>query len=75
VPITPFLYNQAFEPEALENISAAFAEARNALGLRDRDDKLTELVARRMIELAQQCVRTKTALYLLTVKEFRGEPQ
>lgn len=53
----------------------AFMEARKTLGLKDRDDKLTELVARRIIELAQQGVHTKTALYLMTVQEFKSNPQ
>jgi hypothetical protein len=74
MPITPFLRNQAFDPEAIKNMSEAFTEARRTLGLKDRDDKLTELVARRIVELAQQGVETKTALYLLTVKDFTANP-
>ena len=75
MPITPFLREQAFEPEDLKNMGDAFMEARKTLGLKDRDDKLTELVARRIIELAQQGVHTKTALYLMTVQEFKSNPQ
>ena len=73
--MTPFLRNQAFDPEASNNISDAFAEVRKALGLNDRDDKLTDLVARHIFELAQQGVRTKTALYLLTLHKFTTDPQ
>ena len=73
--ITPFLRDQAFEPEALDNMADALREARKTLGLKDRDDKLTELVARQIVDLARQGVRTKTTLYLLTVKKFKSNPQ
>jgi hypothetical protein len=75
VPITPFLRDQAFDPEAIKNMTDAFTQACETLGLKDRDDKLTGLVARRMIDLARQGVRTKTALYLMTVQEFKDSPQ
>lgn len=72
MPITPFLRNQAFDPEAVRAMGDAFNAARETLGLNDRDDKLTELVARRIIDLAQQGVQTKTDLYLMTVQEFKS---
>jgi hypothetical protein len=75
MPITPFLRDQAFAPEAIKNMTQAFSQARRTLGLTDRDDKLTELVARRIVELAQHGVQTKTALYLLAVQEFTSNPQ
>ncbi len=75
MPITAFLRDQAFEPEALKTMSNAFTEVCGALGLRDQDDKLTQLVARRIIDLAQQGVRTKTALYSMTVHEFKSNQQ
>lgn len=71
MPITPFLHNQPFDPEALKAIGQAFDDACRTLGLADRDD---ELVARQIIELAQTGVRTPTALYMLTVKEFAANP-
>jgi enoyl-CoA hydratase/carnithine racemase len=74
VPITPFLQNQAFDPEVIEEMSAAFADACKTLGLIDRADPITEIVARRIIELAQRGVRTKAALYAMTVKDFNAEP-
>ena len=75
MPITPYLRGQAFDPEMIKVMSDAFTEARRTLGLKDRDDKLTELVARRVIELAQRGVTTKTGLYLMTVQEFKSNPQ
>jgi len=75
VPITPFLRGQAFDPEMLKNMADAFTEACREIGLKDCDDMLTTLVARQVIELAERGVRTKTALYLLTVREFKDNPQ
>lgn len=55
-------------------MTEAFREACQAIGLNERDDKMTALVARQVIELAERGVQTKTALYLLTVQEFRSNP-
>ena len=75
MPITPFLRNQAFDPETIEVMSGAFTKACVTLGLKDRSDPLTELVARQIIELAQRGMRTPTALYLSTLQEFKANPQ
>jgi hypothetical protein len=40
-----------FEPEAIERMTAAYEHALKALELTDRHDPLTELVARKIIEL------------------------
>jgi hypothetical protein len=42
-----------FEPEAIELMTAAYEDALKVLGLTDRQDPLTELVARKIIELAE----------------------
>jgi hypothetical protein len=75
MPITPFLRNQAFDPELIEAMSAAFTKACTALGLSDRADPITELVARYIIECAQRGLRTETALYLSAIREFNAPPQ
>jgi hypothetical protein len=74
MPITPFLSGQAFDPETVEAMGSAFNEACKTLGLVDRADKYAELVAKRVIELAQRGIRTKTALYHGTVRTFRASP-
>jgi hypothetical protein len=75
MPIRPFLANQAFDPELIETMSAVFVETCNALGLADRADPMNEVVAAHIIKLAQCGIRTKTALYLATIKEFKAKPQ
>jgi len=49
--------------------------ATKALGLVDRTDPITELVARHIIKLAQSGIRTENALYLATIEEFKPNPQ
>lgn len=76
MPITPFLAgNQAFDPDAIEEMSSAFVKACAHLGLSLKTDPLTELVARHIIEAAQRGIRTETALYFSALQEFRSNPQ
>lgn len=71
MPITPFLRNHAFEPEQIEIMSAAFVDACAVLGLADRTDAATELVAMRIIELAQRGVVTHVELFDRAIEGFK----
>lgn len=75
MPITPFLRGQAFEPETVEAMAKAFVTTREALGLSDRDDAMTQLVAEKIIELAQRGLKNSSTLYLAAIKEFKPDPQ
>jgi hypothetical protein len=75
MPIIPFLRGQVFDPELIEAMSMAFTDACETLGLIQRPDQMTELVARQIIELAERGVRTQAALYFMTVEEFKANPQ
>jgi hypothetical protein len=70
LPITPFLAGQAFDQEAIETMSVVFVTVCGRLGLTDRSDKVTETVARKIIELAQRGVRDAAALRQMTLREF-----
>jgi hypothetical protein len=52
MPLTPFLKEAAFDPQAIEAISAAFEAVCASLQLVDRNDPVTEIVARKVIEVA-----------------------
>ncbi len=54
VPIRELLKVHAFEPEDIPVLTAAFEEALRELRLVDRTDPATQLVAKRIIELAQR---------------------
>jgi hypothetical protein len=70
MPITPFLAHQAFEPEVIETMSAAFVAACDALHLKVGDDPATRLVAEKVINLAQRGIRDPIMLRTMTLKEF-----
>jgi hypothetical protein len=54
VPIEQLLKQQSFGPDEIKVLSTAFEEALRELRLVDRTDPATQLVAKRIIELAQQ---------------------
>ena len=74
MPITPFLAGQAFDPEAIENMSAAFVAACDALRLKVGDDPATRFVAEKVIEFAHP--RSQYALQIDTerIRFDRREP-
>jgi hypothetical protein len=72
MPIPPFLSGQAFEPETIRTMSLAFERTCEALGLRKAsDDPATQLVAEKVIELAQRGIREPERLTKMTLEEFR----
>jgi hypothetical protein len=72
VPIVRLLRDEAFGPEAIGAISAAFEDALGELGLTDRSDPIVELVAKRTIQFAQEGELDRHRLRELVVKSFRG---
>jgi hypothetical protein len=54
MPIQEFLDGHAFDPEAIHSMGEALTGACRALGLVDRDDPATRLVAVKIVELARQ---------------------
>ena len=63
VPITPFLRGQAFDPELVNAMGAALSKTCDALGLTERADPITTLVAEKIIELAERGLRNPTAIH------------
>jgi hypothetical protein len=72
VPITPFLKGQAFDPELVEAMGTAFVSTCDALGLTDRTDAITTLVAEKIVELAQRGLRNPTAMHLMAINEIKA---
>lgn len=73
VPIRPFLAGRAFEPETINEMGIALERACAAMGLRDTDDQITQLVAEKIIELAQRGVVGADTLSAMAVKELTGK--
>jgi hypothetical protein len=75
MPITPYLAHQAFEPEIIESMSAAFVQACDTLHLEIGDDPVARFVAEKVIELAQRGVRDPDMLRTMTLEELsKSEP-
>jgi hypothetical protein len=70
MPITPFLDDTKFDPEAKRVLCVAFEMARVALRLADRGDLTNEIIAKRIIELAKAGERNPDLLCEGVLKEF-----
>lgn len=56
------LKNLALGPDDIKVLTAAYEEALRALGLKDRADPATEMIAKKIIELAQRGERDPVRL-------------
>lgn len=63
MPITPFLTDRSFDPDATRAMGVAFENACQSLGLTDKTDAMTRLVASRIIEAARTGERDPVKLY------------
>ncbi len=72
MPITPFLPEpHTFDPDDIKAMSEAFTDLCEALGLKERDDPGTRLIARCIIEHAASGVRSRSALHELVLGEYQ----
>jgi hypothetical protein len=62
VPIRRLLENHVFGPDEITVLTAAFEDTLRTLRLVDRADPATEIIARKIIELAQQGERDPVRL-------------
>ena len=69
--ITPFLAQQAFDPERTRAMGIAFDNACKSLGLAARIDPATEAVAMKIIELARTGVRDPAQMHAMVLAAFR----
>ncbi len=74
MPIYRLLQNSPLGPEELKVLTDAYEQTLRRLSLVDRNDPITELVARKIIELGQRGVREVTQLSELAIKELGVEP-
>ncbi len=76
MPITPFLQEpHAFDPDDVKAMSEAFTQVCDALGLKERDDPATRIIARRIIAHAERGVRSRSALQHLVLEEYQQRPE
>jgi len=69
------LQNSAFEPGLIQVMTTAYEDTCRVLGLADRTDPLTELVAKKIIEIAQTGERDPAALRQRALGELGVRPR
>jgi hypothetical protein len=62
------------QPELVTIMGDVFEDVLQTLGLVDREDPLTKMIARKVIDLAQTGERSPAHLKQLTLDAFNGKP-
>ena len=57
-------------PDAISRVTAAYEQALHTLGVKDRDDPLTEMIAKTIIKIAQTGAHDAAQLSALAIKEL-----
>ena len=71
MPICRMLDDGAFDPVAVQALTSAFEQACAALSLNDCADPLTEIVAKKIIELARRGERDAIRLCDIVLSELQ----
>ena len=67
--------NGSFEPEEVAMLGKVFEDVLQTLGLVDREDPLTVMVAKGLVEYAKTGIRDPDRLKALTVQAFTRQQQ
>jgi hypothetical protein len=70
MPIFRLLQNMPIGPDEIARLTTAYEETLRTIGLVDRNDQITEMIARKIIEIGQRGVRDPMLLSELTIKEM-----
>jgi hypothetical protein len=62
------LKNTAMEPEEVASVTEAYEQTLRTLGLKDRNDPITEMVAKKIIQIAETGVKDPAKISSLAVK-------
>jgi hypothetical protein len=71
--IKSFLSSEKFDRETMRVMGVAFESARVALGLAERSDRINEIVAQKIIELAKQGERNPDLLCERVLNSLREQ--
>jgi hypothetical protein len=72
VPIYRLLEREGLQPELAATVGAVFEDVLQLLGLVDREDPVTTMVAEKMIQLTRAGERDPDRLKQLTLEAFEG---
>ena len=70
MPIHRFLQNMPIGPEEISRLTTAYEQALRGIGLVDRDDPLSEMVAKKVIQIAKSGVRDPTDIAAQAIMEL-----
>jgi hypothetical protein len=70
VAIDRLLQNQPIGPEEISRLVAAYEQALRGIGLVDRNDPLSEMVAKKVIKIAQTGVRDPSDIAARAIVEL-----
>jgi indole-3-glycerol phosphate synthase len=62
------LQNSSVQPEEIRRIAAAYERALRTLCVKDRDDPLTEMIAKKIIKIAQSGIKDPAQIATLAIK-------
>jgi hypothetical protein len=74
MPIYRYLERTAFTPEELGPIVSAYEDCLRRLNLTERPDAVKEIVAKKIIEIAQTGVRDPARMVELALADIRVPP-
>jgi hypothetical protein len=70
MPIYRPLQNMPMGPEEISRLTTAYEQALRTIGILDRDDPLAELLAKKIIEVAQTGVREPADISAQAIEEM-----
>jgi hypothetical protein len=70
VTIHRFLQNTPLGPEDIERLVAAYHETLRTLDLKNRDDPMTRMIAKKIIEVGQTGIRDPAQISQLAMREL-----
>jgi hypothetical protein len=74
MPIRTYLQGEAFDPDTVRAMGIAFENACKELGILNKHDAVTRVVARTVIDMAQRGFRDEESLTAAVMEEFRLGP-
>jgi hypothetical protein len=69
--IHQFFRTLSLNPEETEKLAAAYAQALQALQLSNQDDRITTIIAQRIVEAAKTGERDPAKLCAMAIKDLR----
>ena len=66
--------NQPFDPETVERLIAVYEAALKVMRITNRDDPVAQIIAKRIIEIAQTGVHAPAKLCAAALKDFDLPP-